>query len=678
MYCINFRRSTFAIDYDQKGNKNRRRSEFYRNLDRKPQVMIQDPDAWNTRGDLSMEHKLNHYDFVGKSSTSNTSLKTHVIPNNQERSNRSFGTKNKSITSEMRTLFEKKPQQEEFERSPPGFVVGKFSGRKPCSTKLKTSGFGENLQQVHRDWVTCHQNREPMEEKKEEISTFSISRMNELDLLMSQIPFRGDNTNLSPSPVVRKMVSNHLLVSDETSSFPPLSSSASASVSVSSFEQRLRNELQKSCRMLDMERNQNLALKHKLEDRSKSNNVLLEEYALQIRTLRGEVTYYREEYDEERKKRKEVEEKLEEARQENQTYADKLDVLMFQHVPSVAPKFKDIGPVDYNINESSNSVGSYRLGELLGEGYYGSVRMGFHKENQQNYAIKLLNKDNITLFTQLQQIAIEVHVLKMYRHPNIVRLEEVIHAENNIYVVTELCCMDLHKYHNEIGLTIDSAREVVLGILRPLHHLHSHGICHLDLKPENVILTKSFDSHNAKCEHVRLCDFGLVNMAREPEKSKDIIRTGYACGTPGFYCPEMVIHDRFEGRSADMWSLGCIILEITFGFTQEWIDSYDQADDNPAAFQNRLESSLSEINAEQYPNQERLLSMIHSCLSIDSSKRIASADALKHDWIENNSFPKRSGNIFQDIHQREHMGKTFSRMYSERLLLLDTQVGFCA
>jgi serine/threonine protein kinase len=698
MYCINFRRSSVAIDNNRKERNNRRQSEFYRKLDRQPPAMMHDHvGTSNLREDASIRHHLKDYDYVDKSSINNVSLKmqqqqqqqhakkrqqpdwqakeqqkkvdkysTHIVANSQERYNRSV------------------------ERNSKKSNIMSLPRRKPHSVKIDAQGFERDLQQAHRNWTTRHPRREPVEEKKE--GTVPISCMSELDILMSRIPSTTggrchlpSSSSSSPTSIVREYNNNHFMISDETSSTSTSSPPPSSPSSSLSFEQRLRNELQKSCRMLDMERYKNLALKHNLEDTerqikadkgSKSNNVLLEEYTRQIIKLQEEVAHFQGEYEEERQRRQEVEEELEETRQENQRYSEQMDVVMFQHVPSVAPKFKDVGAVDYNIHESSDSVGSYRLGEMLGKGYYGSVRIGSHKKNQQKYAIKLLNKSNINRFKDLQQIATEVHVLKMYRHPNIVHLEEVIHAEENIYVVTELCHMDLHRYHNETGLTLESAREVIRGILRPLHHLHSHGICHLDLKPENILLTRSLDSHNARCEHVRLCDFGLVNMARKPDESKDIIRTDYACGTPGFYCPEMIIHDRFEGRSADMWSLGCIILEITLGFTKEWIDSYDQADEDPAAFQKGLESSLNEICIEQYPNHEKLLDMIHSCLSIDSLERITSEDALKHDWLENISSPK---GIFPHVHQRgEHMSQTFSRIYSERLLLLDNQAGFCA
>ena len=194
--------------------------------------------------------------------------------------------------------------------------------------------------------------------------------------------------------------------------------------------------------------------------------------------------------------------------------------------------------------------------------------------------------------------------------------------------------MDLHKYHNQIGLAMSSARQIIYGILQPLSHLHDHGIAHLDLKPENILITKSLDSHNASHTHVRICDFGLSHMVRKSDRNKDVILERYACGTPGFFAPEMILHEKFEGRTADMWSLGCIILEITLGFTQEWLDCYDGADNNPTYFRKTLESCLNEINIRQYPKHGLLLDMIHNCLSIEPSKRITSEHALLHPWFK--------------------------------------------
>ena len=148
---------------------------------------------------------------------------------------------------------------------------------------------------------------------------------------------------------------------------------------------------------------------------------------------------------------------------------------MFLHIPQVSGKYKDVGSVNYDISESLTHVGKYQLGQKIGEGHYGIVQKGLDSVTNAEHAIKILSKERMTRFKDLQQIAMEVHVLKHFGHPNIIFLQDVVHAAENIYLVMELCSMDLHSYHTKIGLAEDTAKHVIFGILRALEHLHSYG-----------------------------------------------------------------------------------------------------------------------------------------------------------------------------------------------------------
>jgi len=629
MYCMHFRRSSVDVDNTR---TNSSPSECYKKIQRR----LRSYDGINL-SDCELGEYVAEYKMDSHASERNLcqKLRKHLDQTepehshdeeeedreHQKHSSHTTMTVEKSTTSnetifysfagEKNSRLEKEERQQESDE-PKSY----FSNRKTHSPSKEATQYEKHQRQMN------------LRSLHSELREGKQDDPRQPNIVATPVPFDEDqHLSSSPTSAATNETKNSIMTSKEK---------------LVKSELRLRNELRKSCRLLDMERNKNLALKCKLDDTksrlqtvqgSQSKDLILKEYSLQIQKLQDDVVRYREAFEGEKQKRAQVEDQLQESRQDNQKYAEQMDVLIFQHIPRVTPVFKDIGHVNFNIKESFDSVGSYRIGEVLGEGYYGSVRIGSHTRKQERFAIKLLKKSNIKRFKDLKQIATEVHVLTAYRHPNVVHLQEVIHTVDNIYMVTELCFMDLHKYHNEIGLSIESARQVIFGILQPISHLHSHGICHLDLKPENILLTKSLDSHNAKYEFVRICDFGLVNMAKRTDKNKDIIREGYACGTPGFYAPEMILQDRFEGRSADMWSLGCIILEITLGFTQEWIDSYDQAEDNHDVFRTGLKSCLMEISMEQYPNYTSLIDLLHSCLSIDSSKRITSRDALDHSWV---------------------------------------------
>jgi hypothetical protein len=439
---------------------------------------------------------------------------------------------------------------------------------------------------------------------------------------------------------------------------------------------KLKKELHQTRRMLECERSQKNALQERQKElesqvihlrRSQSEDDSLETYSKRIRELQNEVRGYKSELEGERSKGQKVQIEIEVVKKQNRKCQEKMRLLMFHHIPNASTKFKDIGSVDHEVQESLGHVAGYQLGKKLGEGHYGMVQVGTSLLTKKGFAVKVLNKARINRFKDLQQVAMEVHVLKNYPHPNIIHLQEVVHAPDNLYLMTELCLMDLHKYHKDIGLSEAGAKEVILGILKPLHHLHSHGICHLDLKPENVLLARSVDLHNVTHENVRLCDFGLVNMAKKPEECKDIVRKGYACGTPGFFAPEMILQNEFEGRQADMWSLGCIILELTLGFTQEWIESYAHIESKPDAFQEGLETCLEEISPDVYPHNQKLLDIMHRCLTIDPTPRINSTNALGHPWLEEIVVDDEDRQDY--THSRLSVRKS-STVYAERSVLV--------
>jgi serine/threonine protein kinase len=405
--------------------------------------------------------------------------------------------------------------------------------------------------------------------------------------------------------------------------------------------QALRRALKQNSQLLECEREEKSVLQCTVENLKRQVDVLRS--AQQTRSSfagnRGQVMeyQYQQQLEAEQKKGQMIQQELETVKKENQAFREKLHVLVFQHGPNDAQKFQDIGPCTPGIVESSIQVGTYLLGPSLGEGHYGKVAIGIDSVTGKKFAIKVLNKHRINRFKDLQQVAMEIHVLKKYRHENIVHLQEVIHTPENLYLVTELCSMDLHRYHNEIGLSEDESQQVIIGVLKPLRHLHSHGICHLDLKPENILLSRNaaVSTNNITHYDVRLCDFGLVNMARNPRENRDIRRKGYVCGTPGFFAPEMILKKMFEGRRADMWSIGCIILEITLGFTQEWIESYDLIEKQPSAFRQGIEGCLQDdISPVHYPQHQKLLDIIHRCLTLDASKRIRSSEAIRHPWLD--------------------------------------------
>lgn len=188
------------------------------------------------------------------------------------------------------------------------------------------------------------------------------------------------------------------------------------------------------------------------------------------------------------------------------------------------------------------------------------------------YALKIIKKELITSFTSLTRVSNEINCLKHLSSPYIIKIIDVINTKENLYIITELGGSDLFNFFDEnpSGINISTAKEIISSILKGVFYCHLHSICHRDLKPENILLT--FNPLTRKVENLKLCDFGLSK-----KYSNSLYLTDF-CGSPGFFAPEMILYGNYIGEKADLWSIGCIMLELLLGnelFCDLWMVSYD-------------------------------------------------------------------------------------------------------
>jgi len=145
-----------------------------------------------------------------------------------------------------------------------------------------------------------------------------------------------------------------------------------------------------------------------------------------------------------------------------------------------------------------------------------------------------------------------------------------------VYLIVDLGGQDLFEFFDKHldGVDDADARQIVLGIVRPISYIHQMGICHRDLKPENILLHAE-PGQTIDVSMLKICDFGLCcqNIKKHDKGLSEF------CGSPGFFAPEMILNGgRYNGLLVDVWSIGCIMLELTLGhdeFCKSWMTAYD-------------------------------------------------------------------------------------------------------
>ncbi|XP_047945372.1 CBL-interacting serine/threonine-protein kinase 24-like [Salvia hispanica] len=86
---------------------------------------------------------------------------------------------------------------------------------------------------------------------------------------------------------------------------------------------------------------------------------------------------------------------------------------------------------------AKRKVGKYELGRTIGEGTFAKVKFAHNTETGDNVAIKILAKTTILKHKMVDQIKREISIMKIVRHPCIVRLHEVLASQSKIYIVLE-------------------------------------------------------------------------------------------------------------------------------------------------------------------------------------------------------------------------------------------------
>lgn len=255
---------------------------------------------------------------------------------------------------------------------------------------------------------------------------------------------------------------------------------------------------------------------------------------------------------------------------------------------------------------------NYKLGKTLGIGSFGKVKIAEHTLTGHKVAIKILNRRKIKNMEMEEKVRREIKILRLFMHPHIIRLYEVVETPSDIYVVMEYVKSgELFDYIVEKGrLHEDEARNFFQQIISGVEYCHRNMVVHRDLKPENLLL-------DAKC-NVKLADFGLSNIMRDGHFLKT------SCGSPNYAAPEVISGKLYAGPEVDVWSCGVILYALLCGTLP-----FD--DENIPNLFKKIKGGIYTLPSHLSPGARDLIPRL---LVVDPMKRMTIPEIRMHPWFQ--------------------------------------------
>ncbi|XP_031678382.1 microtubule-associated serine/threonine-protein kinase 3 isoform X4 [Oncorhynchus kisutch] len=245
-------------------------------------------------------------------------------------------------------------------------------------------------------------------------------------------------------------------------------------------------------------------------------------------------------------------------------------VQLEQSAPSMTVKFESVeqNKCPQTPTRRKPLESDFETIKLISNGAYGAVYLVRHRNTRQRFAMKKINRQNLVLRNQIQQVFVERDILTFAENPFVVSMFCSFETRRHLCMVMEYVeggdCANLLK--NMGPLPVDMTRMYFAETVLALEYLHNYGIVHRDLKPDNLLITSM--------GHIKLTDFGLsrvglMNMTTNlyeghMEKDTREFIDKQVCGTPEYIAPEVILRQGY-GKPVDWWAMGVILYEFLVG-----------------------------------------------------------------------------------------------------------------
>lgn len=241
--------------------------------------------------------------------------------------------------------------------------------------------------------------------------------------------------------------------------------------------------------------------------------------------------------------------------------------------------------------------------EQIGRGSSGIVTVTFrphcadHPSGGQLFAVKKFSqREKDSIKKHLKRVGAEFCISSSLHHPNIIRTYDLIQdTDGNFCQIMEYCSGgDVYTRVRSQGmLCATEANCYFKQLLCGLHYLHTTGVVHRDIKPDNLLLT---------CRGcLKIADFGNAECVRLPWEKTSRLSSGL-CGSFPYISPEQYValdyHDRgssssryyYDARAADVWSAAVVYLDMRTG-KHAWRFAVFQQDEDFAKYVRNIQES---------------------------------------------------------------------------------------
>lgn len=251
------------------------------------------------------------------------------------------------------------------------------------------------------------------------------------------------------------------------------------------------------------------------------------------------------------------------------------------------------------------SIGKFAVMGTLGHGAHSTILQIRREKDARVYALKVVPIDDTDELKYYEQAKHEFEVAQQLDHPNLIKIPAIEVERTWLFKVRKVCLLieyvDGRTLDRCPAMSVGKVLSVFMQTAAGLAHMHRKGIMHADLKPNNLMLSKS--------GQVKIIDYGLAWIKG---KSKGRIQ-----GTPEYMAPETV-DAGVVNELSDIYNFGVTLYRAT---TLTLPPAHISVDGSPVADRRSWKKLFKSVDSLNPRAPKPLCDLIHQCLAYNPADR---------------------------------------------------------